>query len=863
MAKSPSPPRLARRLLKRLSRYNRSHSILRDLEDVFLDIANRRGSFCAGIWYWFQCLGAAWKQLLFTSKWSAIMFRNYLKITIRNIKKHKTFSTINIVGLAIGIACCLLIFLWVQDELSYDTFHQNAPSTYRVITNARYTDKLVNNPETPSPFAAGLKQEFPEVVESTRVRFQARRIFKYKEKSFYEDRGILVDPGFFKIFTFPMSQGDPAAAVTDPFTMVLTKSTAEKYFGNEDPMDKTVEYQGRSFIIKGVMEDVPINSHLQFDFVLSPKGLPNMQNYDYDWMSDLVYTYVLLREDADVTAFNHRITDFLKSKHQVWEKIEGRFFLQPLNEIYLNAEFGRENIVHGNSKYIFIFSVIALGLLLIACTNFMNLSTARSAVRTKEIGIRKVVGSNRIQLIKQFLGESFWLALLAGILAVFLVMIALPFFNGLTQKTLTLDLRDGKLLIGIAAIILFTGFMSGSYPAMFLSAFSPVAAFKEKIFSSKKGSTFRTVLVVFQFTLSAFLIVGTLVVNKQLHYMQNKLLGFEKDNIVYLPAKQSVGRNFEALKAELLRESSILAVTAKNGLPTERADGGAVFPKGELPDNLFPYEVAAVDYDFMDIMGLEIVAGRNFSEEYTSDATEACILNERGAQLLGVESPLGTTVSTNKGDRTVIGIVRDAYFKSLHRKIDPIIFYVRNPLYNYTKYGVILIKIKGGDIPRVLGQIESTWKKINPGIPFEFSFLDEAYDRLYQSEQRLSTSFSLFSALAIFISCIGLLGLASFMAERRTKEIGIRKVMGASFFELVVLMGHQFTKWIIGANLIAWPLAYLAMKQWLFNFAYRTEIPLWIFPLTGLLTLLIALLMVSFQAIRAAMAHPVNVLRYE
>jgi len=791
------------------------------------------------------------------------MFWNYLKITVRNIKKHKTYSAINIAGLAMGIACCILIFLWVQDELSFDRFHENADSTYRVITNARYTGRAVDNPETPSPFAAGMKQEFPEVIESTRVRFQARRIFQYKDKAFYEDGGVLVDPGFFKIFSFPFIQGDPETSLNDPFTMVLTESYAQKYFGNNDPVSQTVEFMGRPFIIRGIMADIPHNSHLQFDFLLSPLGLENMQNYEYDWSSDVVYTYVQVQRGTDIEALNRKTTDFLKPKDRLWEKFEARFYLQPLSDIHLNAGLSREDIVHGDRKYIFIFSLIALGLLLIACTNFMNLSTARAAVRTKEIGIRKVVGSNRSQLFKQFLGESLWMTLLAGVLAVLLVSTFLPLFNNLSQKSLSLDLLDGKLFLGIASILFFTGFISGSYPAVFLSSFNPVAVLKEKIFSARKGSKFRTVLVVFQFTLSAFLIIGTVVVNKQLHYMQNKKLGFEKDNMVYLPAKESAGQNYEALKTELLNESSILAVSAKNGLPTERTDGGVVFPKGEEPDELIAYEVAAVDYDFMDIMGLEIVSGRNFSKEYPTDETDACILNEKGVQKLGVELPIGIEVATNRGIKTIIGVVRNAYFKSLHREIDPIMFHIRKDLSEYSKYGVILIKIRGGSIPQTIDTIESAWKKINPNVPFEYHFLDDAYDRLYHAEKRLSTSFNFFSLFAIFISCIGLLGLSSFMAERKTKEIGIRKVLGASLGEIVVLLSRQFAKWIIVANLIAWPVAYLAMKNWLFNFAYRTDIPLWIFPVTGILTLLVALLTVGYQSVKAALANPVKALRYE
>jgi putative ABC transport system permease protein len=645
--------------------------------------------------------------------------------------------------------------------------------------------------------------------------------------------------------------------------MVLTESYAQKYFGNINPVGQTVEFMGRSFIIRGIMADTPPNSHLQFDFLLSPQGLENMQSYEDDWLSDVVFTYVQVRRGTDIAALNRKITDFIKPKHRLWEKFDARFFLQPLSEIHLNAGLSRDNIVHGDSKYILIFSIVAVGLLLIACTNFMNLSTARAAVRTKEIGIRKVVGSSRAQLFKQFLVESLWMTLAAGFLAVLLVMTALPLFNNLAQKSLSLNLLDGKLFLGIAVILLFTGLMSGSYPAVFLSSFHPVAVLKEKVFSAKKGSKFRTMLVVFQFTLSAFLIIGTVVVNKQLHYMQNKKLGFEKDNMVYLPAKESAGRNYEALKTALLNESNILAVSAKNGLPTERADGGVVFPKGEEPDELITYEVAAVDYDFMDIMGLEIVSGRNFSKEYLTDETDACILNERGAQLLGVESPLGTEVATNKGIKTVIGVVGDAYFKSLHREIDPIMFHIRKDLSDYSKYAVILIKIGGGSIPKAIDTIESAWKKINPGVPYEYHFLDDAYDRLYQTEKRLSTSFNFFSLFAIFISCIGLQGLSSFMAERKTKEIGIRKVMGASMGEVVVLLSRQFAKWIIAANLIAWPVAYLATKSWLFNFAYRTDIPLWIFPVTGILTLLVALLTVSYQSVKVALANPIIALRYE
>lgn len=786
------------------------------------------------------------------------MFKNYLKIALRNIKRHKGYSFINIAGLAIGMACCVFIMIWVLDELSYDRFHENAPDLYRVEENQYYSAGVYHVTVTPYPLAPALKADIPEIIDSTRYVWSGSLLIRYGEKSFFEDNIGFVDPSFFFMFTFPFIKGDRNTALKDPNSIVITAEMAEKYFAEEDPIGKVLSLNNKyDFMVTGVTKNVPHNSYLQFNMIIPYEFLKKLGVTNESMESNSILTFVQLQKYTPAQQANDKIRGFIK-KHVPTSKTE--LELAPYTRIHLHTHFGYGKEM-GPVKYVYIFSVIALFVLLIACINFMNLSTARSANRAKEVGMRKVVGAIKRHIIRQFYGESIIYAFIALVFAVVMVVLLLPAFNNLSGKELALaDSFNLSILFGLIGITLFTGLVAGSYPALFLSSFQPVKVLKGSLQSGAARSLFRRILVVIQFALSVFLIIGTAIVYNQLNYMKNREIGYDKEHLVYLIMRGETRKSYSSLKNELLKDPRILGVTASTHRPSNiGSNSGGANWDGKDPEQEVLIGFSGVDFDYINTLIIELKEGRAFSKEFATDKTEAFIVNEEVAKVIGKESVVGENFSFIGRQGKIIGVMKNFHYQSIRDKIEPLAIYIGPP----ENFYFTIIRIPSENISASLGFIEDTWQRLIPNYPFEYRFLNEDFDRYYRAEERMGSLLKYFSILAVFIACLGLFGLASFTAEQRTKEIGIRKVLGASAPQITFLLCKEFFVLVLLANIISWPVAYIVMKNWLQGFAYRTGLGVMTFMLAMGLALVIAILTVSFQAIKAAVANPVNSLRYE
>jgi putative ABC transport system permease protein len=785
------------------------------------------------------------------------MIGSYLKIAFRNLIRHKGFSFLNISGLAIGMICTLLILFWVQHELSYDRYNENGRNIYRILQHIQYSE-IVTWAINQGPLGPALKQEIPEIEEQARFCFTQWRI-KYNDQVFV-DLGGYADSSLFKMFTLPFVKGDPDTALADPRSVVLTERLAQKIFGDQDPLGKTIQVADQyDFKVSGVLKNLPDNSHFRFEFLANMDFAKEVgRTVDY-WKNSHFTTYVQLPENVTLEEVNKKIYNFLDEKPTLedWEKLS----LQPLFKIHLASGIGYDAFGTGNAKYVVIFSVAALFILLIACINFMNLSTARSLLRSKEVGLRKVVGAFRVQLIRQFLGEAVFQSLIAMISAVGLGILLLPAFNQLARKSFAADIfLRPDIILGCLAIVLVTGILAGCYPAFILSGFRPVAVLKGTAQSIGKRSVFRRLLVVFQFSVAVILMVGSLMIYSQIHFMMNKDLGYEKENLVTLDLNENVQKNFEAFKNELIGNPNILNVTRVSGLPTY----GYYFSnsrwnwEGKDPNKDILFRANFVDYDYLDTLGVQILQGRNFSQDYGADEM-AIVINETSQKAMGFDDPIGKRVTLGEDNEFhIIGVVKDFHYVSLRTEIEPLIL-----LLDPERSSSIVVRIQSENTPQTLEFMGGVWEKFAGDYAYDYRFLDERLDALYRSEERVGRIINIFTVLSIFVSCLGLFGLASFMALRRTKEIGIRKVLGATVSGVVVLLTKEFSRWVLAANLIAWPLAYLAMNRWLEEFPYRAAIKPWIFLFAGLITLMVAILTISYQSIRAALSNPADSLRYE
>ncbi|MGD8306793.1 MAG: ABC transporter permease [Ignavibacteria bacterium] len=807
------------------------------------------------------------------------MLKSYFKIAIRNLKRQLFFSVLNVTGLAVGIACAILIVLFIADELSYDRYHSKADRIYRVNVSAKFGGKDIEGTWHPAPFARTLMEEFPEVESATRIRFIGNFMIRYGDKNLKEERFVYTDTETFEIFSFPFIKGDPKTCLDEPYTLVMTETLAKKYFGDEDPIGKIVIVDNETeYMVTGIIEEIPKNSHFHFDIFASLESMEDSRNQI--WLNQNYPTYLSLVEGTKPEDLEAKFPPLLEKYfgpqliQYMGFSIEDFFnqgnkynlYLQPITDIHLYSDIGGELGVNSDIKYIYIFASIGIFILIIACINFMNLSTARSSGRAKEVGIRKVLGSFRKQLINQFLTEAMIISTIALILALVIMSLTLPFVNNLALKDLEMTtITSVPMLSAIIIITILIGLLAGSYPAFFISSFKPVDVLKSKLMVGSKSSFLRSVLVVLQFTTSIILIVGAFVVYEQLQFIQNKKLGFDRENVIIIEDTWLMEQQVFSFKEVLKQHPDIKSVSVSGYLPTPSdRTNNMMFKKGEvMTEKTTTVSTWRVDVDYVKTMGMEILQGRDFSDEFASDSA-AIIINEAVVKQFELgENPVGMLLGDYSGSNNsavyynIIGVVTDFHFESLRQDIDPAVLRLQ-PDWSKTS-----VRISSNNIPALLDFIEEKWDEFAPGNPFDYSFMDSDFDKVYKAEMRLGQIFSVFAMLAIFIGCLGLFGLAAFTSEQRTKEIGIRKTLGASVNGIVFLLSREFGKLVLISFIVSAPIAYYVMNIWLADFAYRINLTLSIFIFAGFIAFLIALLTVSYQAIKAALANPVDSLRNE
>jgi len=784
------------------------------------------------------------------------MIKNYFKIAFRNIKRYSAHSILNITGMAIGMACAFLLLLWVYDEWSYDRHFENASDLYRVIErqNSPGGEVTLLAP-VQNAIAPALKNEYPEIIRFSRIIHTPLTLKKKDE--FIEETVVVVDKDFLKMFSVEFVRGDSNTALNDPHNIVITEETAHKYFGDEEALGKTLPSRGYDVTVTGVVKSFPPNSHLHFDFLVPIEWIAGAGSTINDWSDQgRSYSYVQLKKGTDSNRLEEKIRDLIK--HHI-KGSDAEISLQNIKNIHLysSGKYLYDISGHGDITYVMIMGLIAIFILLIACINFMNLSTAQSAMRAKEIGVRKVAGAKKRKISGQFIGESLLIVLIAHLIAMILVELLLPEFNTLTGKQLAVNYKSAGLYIGLISIILFCGLLAGSYPAFYLSSLKPLNIMKGDCNKNPGNARFRRVLVIFQFSLSVMLILCTLIIKSQLNYIQNKKLGFNKENIGYFMFPIRPGDpKLEALKKELCKNTDIVSVTKGYSPVNLEYTSKGYHWSGKKPGDDVLFHHLDTDEDYAKTFQLELKEGRFFSSEFQTDNT-AIVVNEKAVEAMELKNPIGEVLTTPWGAKqTIIGVLKDFHIQSLHYKIEPLIV-------SKGESNNLFVKMKPDHIPATVEFIDKTFKSFNPGLPLVFHFLDDDFDNLYQTEQRMSKIFGYFSFLAIIISCLGLIGLSLFMTERRTKEIGIRKTNGAKSIEIFSLLLKEYLSWVLIAILIASPFAWFAMYKWLQNFAYRTPVSWWVFVLAGLLALSIALITVSGQSYRAARKKPVDALRYE
>ncbi|AUD00618.1 ABC transporter permease [Spirosoma pollinicola] len=782
------------------------------------------------------------------------MFRNYLKIAWRNIAKSKTFSFINVLGLALGMTSSLLILLWVQDERSIDQFHTNGPNIYAVLENQQWTgNDISTTPSTPGPLAFALKADVPEVVLSVKVTWQEEHLLSVGEKA-YKEKGRYSSPDLFQVFSFPFVHGDPKTAIAEPTSIVISEKAAQKLFGRTDVLGRMVRVDNKEdHKVTGVVKDIPETSSLKFDFVLPEAPYEKENNWLEKWDNNGIRTYVMLSPGANVDAVNAKILNFIKKHDKNVTTITT--FMFPYEKAYLQSKFTNGKPDGGRIEYVRIFTIVALFLLIIACINFMNLATARSAKRAKEVGIRKVVGAEGSYLVGQFVGEAILTALFSLLVAIILVQVLLPSFNTLTEKHIDIQYTNPFYWLTLLGLALITGLVSGSYPALFLSSLQPVKVLKGTLRFNTGAVLFRQGLVVFQFALSLLLIIGTLIAGRQIDYIRTKNLGLDRENVVYMDLEGDLQKRFDAFREELIHAPGIQSVSSAGNDPMQigsSTTGVEWTGKPEGDKTLFTQ--LPISYDFVKTMKIKLLDGREFSKGTITDSTNY-IVNEEAARRMGMKQAVGQDLKFWNKSGKIVGLIRNFHLNSLRVAIEPLI--LRLDSTNNT----LLVRTTPGQTEKALKSMERLAKQFNPAYPFDYKFADESFKEQYKSETLIGTLANAFAIIAIFIACLGLFGLAMFTAEQRTKEIGVRKVLGASVPNIVALLSKDFLKLVMIAILIASPLAWWAMHQWLKDFAYRIDISWWVFALAGIMAIAIAQLTVSFQSIKAALMNPVKSLR--
>ncbi len=809
------------------------------------------------------------------------MLKNYLKIALRNLWKNKGFSAINIIGLSVGLATCLLIMLYVMDELSYDKYNEKADRIYRVDGDIQFGGNHFILAVAPEPMGPTLRKDFPQVEQYVRFRNYGGFLVKKGNENLQEDKVVYTDSTLFNVFTLPMIAGNAKTALKDPKSVVITERIAKKYFNTTDNVvGKTLTINDTGNLkITGVIKNVPTQSHFNFDLFVSMNG--SLQSWEVNnWVSNNENTYIVLKKGADPKALEAQfdamvekyvgpqVISLLNIKMDEFKKSGNydRYILTPLTSIHLYSDKVAELGANGSIQYVYIFSAIAIFILLIACVNFMNLSTARSSNRAKEVGVRKVLGSLRNNLIAQFLTESILISFIALVLALLLAWALLPYFNQIANKEIGIGLFSKSwLLPSLIVLMLLVGLLAGSYPAFYLSSFQPIVVLKGKLAGGFRRSWLRSSLVVFQFWISIVLIIGTMVIYNQLNYIQNKKLGFNRKQVLVLQNTDPLGSQAKSFKDEMLKIPGVQSATMTGYLPTSdwRSDS-PLFPDASLDQKrAVSTQTWTVDENYIPTLDMEMAKGRNFSKQFLTDSS-GIIINEAAAKLLGFTDPINKPLYYLNDIKTkdiktyhIIGVVKDFNYNSLRQTVTPLALFLGN------QTGKIALKINTTNIKGLIAQIENKWRAMVAGQPFSYSFMDEQFNNIYRAEQRISQISVTFAILAILIACLGLFGLVTYAAEQRIKEIGIRKVLGASVVNLVSMLSKDFLKLVTISALIAFPFAYWAMNKWLQDFAYRISISWWVFAVAGFAALAIALMTVSFQAIKAAIANPVKSLRTE
>ncbi|SDD21362.1 putative ABC transport system permease protein [Mucilaginibacter pineti] len=809
------------------------------------------------------------------------MLKNYLRSALRNITRHKFISFINIFGLTVGLTCCLLIMVYVINELNYDKFNTNAEDIYRVTRSFNTGDgvETLHLGAVAPPFGPLLKNEFPDIKKVTRIYPSGNLTVRYKDKLITEKEGCFADENFFDFFSVKTTKGDPKSALSEPFTVMMTQELAHKYFGNEDPINKVIRLSNQFDVkVTGIYEPFPGNSQLHPKMLLSFNTLKDSavygkKNLETNWGNNAFFTYLLFPKGYNVDKVAARFPAFLdKYVHDVGqagnshESRNSKLYFQKFLDIHLHSHLDDEIEQNGDIKRVLIFSSIALFILLIACINYMNLSTARSALRAREIGIRKVIGAQQKEIIVQFLSESVLITTFSLVLALAITAAVIPLVNKFSGLALSFQLlNQPQIIAAIIATPFIIGIISGIYPAIFMSSFKPVKVLKGLLKVGSGSISFRKVLVVIQFSISIILIVATTIVFQQLKYMQQKSLGFNKDHILtmrnpFTPAQ------FEVFKNELTRAGVVKDMTRSSRIPTGRLldnQGVSVIQNGTVQSVDAVLKYVNTDYGFITTYGMKMAAGRNFSKDYGTDSNNY-VINTSAAKVLGWHTPdkaIGKTISYGGVNGKIVGVVNDFHFESLHQKIIPLL--MRMPSFANNSYNRLSVKVSGNNLQSALSTIEQSWKKYQPEVPFEYVFLDDRFQVLYNTEQQQGSLFTIFSFIAIFIACLGLFGLSAFTITQRVKEIGVRKVLGASIPQIVTELSKDFLKLVLIASVIALPIAWYSMNKWLLDFAFRISIQWWVFLMAGVIALIIAFVTISFQSIKAASANPVKSLRSE
>ncbi len=854
---SKKPPRIAAAILRWVLPSKDRNYLLGDYQESFQRKLEEGGALSASLWYWGQLMRTAPAYFFESFYWRMVLLKNYSIIALRNIRRHKGYSFINIASLVLGLACCFLISGLIIYELSYDNFHENSENIYRVNRDVFERGRQYYVSMTPYQLMQGLLDEYQEISLATREKTIGASLVGNEKSSFYVNSIKIVDNAFFQMFSFPFIKGDKKTALVDPYSIVISKEMAEKFFSGEDPIGKMLIMNNENnFLVTGVIQNIPPNSSFQFDMAVSfnpPFDYPRPDN----WASVSLTTYVQLNPEASVHEFTQKIRDFIQIRMDKNIEKQVRLFLEPFEDIRLSqyADSPRQTL--------YMYSLCAFVILLIACINFINLSTARSSGRAKEIGIRKVVGAFRRNVASQFLGESLLISVFSLFAALGLAGLLLPIFTHLVNMDTAgftfFSLMKPGVILAMTGVTVFTGFAAGCYPAVVLSGYKPVKILKGHLNRESRGFVVRKILVVSQFGFSIILIIGTLVIFNQLNFLKTQEVGYNKEQIVTIHLHEGSEKFYPQFKNQLLMDSRILGVS---GISSQLPFFGWRTPdndwEGKDPDDHSDICFSYLDYDFLETLDIELVEGRNFSRDFSTD-TKSFLVNETLANLMGSTSVIGERLKIEEQTGAVIGVMKNFIFNRPDlEEVQPLAF-----MLGPDKVSFVVIKIQEADIASTLDFIDKTWKQTVPMFPFTYSFLDSDFDQSFRATERLGKLSTTSASISIFIACLGLLGLAAYTAQQRTKEIGIRKVLGSSSSGIILMLSREFIKWVMIANVITWPVAYFVMSRWLQNFAYRTSISIWIFILSALVSFILAVLTVFFQAFKAGTANPVDSLRYE